>query len=479
MHPDTDMYDVVIVGGGITGLSAAWEIQTGAGHSEPRRYLLLEKDVRLGGKIQTVHLKYLDGMTCIIDGGPESFITRKPEVWDLAHELGAQDALQAIQNEASHMFVLNQGKPERVPLDPLSFIGSGLLSPKGKLRILAEPLIAPRVDDEDESLAEFVTRRLGREALDQLVGPILGGIYNTDPERQSILTTSPVMREMEREHGSLVKAMIARAMAGRKNRHSGYRRPRFVTFHNGAEQLPARLAEKLVGEIRTQAAVTAIDFHSDSYQVRLDDGQAIRARSVILATPANISARLLKEPLPGVAAALAEIRHDPIGTISLIYRASEVNLQKRIHGLMIPRREKRRIDAIQFPSLKLEGRAPEGALVARIFFGGAAPEMVALDDASLLSRVREELKDLLGIDALPIGWAVFRWMDSFPQADIGHLNRVDRIEAALPPGIQVAGSSYHGIGVPDCIRDGRAAAAKVLEQLALTEPGNSNPMIHS
>ena len=198
---------IAIIGGGITGLSAAWELQK-LGYLT---YSMIEKENRWGGKVTTTRLPTEEGGAFIIDGGPEFFITRKPELWQLAHELGIQNLLINPGSETSHIFVLTEGKPLPVPINPSLFITSPIMSTRGKLRMMAEPFISARRDGQDESLANFVTRRLGREALDRFIGPVLAGIYNTDPERQSILTTSPVMREMEAEYGSLVKAMIGRA----------------------------------------------------------------------------------------------------------------------------------------------------------------------------------------------------------------------------------------------------------------------------
>ena len=189
------MPELIIIGGGITGLSAAWEAQKNG-----ISYALLEKDSRWGGKVHTEIVEFPEG-NAIIDGGPESFITRKPEAWDLAGELGIQDSVINPGAETRHMYILDSGTPVEVPLAPVKFASSRLMSGGGKLRMMLEPFQPPKADDADESLADFVTRRLGREALDKFIGPILGGIYNTDPETQSILVSHPIMRDMESEYG--------------------------------------------------------------------------------------------------------------------------------------------------------------------------------------------------------------------------------------------------------------------------------------
>jgi oxygen-dependent protoporphyrinogen oxidase len=451
---------IVIIGGGITGLSAAWELQQ-RGHTN---YTILEQEARWGGKVITTRIPGQDGSSFIIDGGPESFITRKPEVWELAHELGIQDQIADPGSETSHMFVLTQGKPLPVPLNPLLFITSPIMSTRGKLRMMAEPFIPPRRDGQDESLASYVTRRLGREALDQFIGPVLAGIYNTDPERQSILTTSPIMREMESEYGSLVKAVIGRARKAHKKSNSTAK-PRFITFRNGAEGLVTTLTTQLAGQLRLNAAVHRLSRKNGGtgYQVGLANGEILTADALILATPANITAQFMQDLSAEIAQELAAIRHENIGTATLIFRSDDVKTKVRIHGLMAPRRERRSIDAITFTSLKMPVRAPAGYNMIRVFFGGSYPPMVLQDDDQLQQIILEELKQLLGIQAQPVQMVAYRWPHSFPQADVGHLDRLDALLTKLPQGIYLAGSSYRGIGVPDCIRQGRDAAALALQ----------------
>lgn len=453
---------IAIVGGGITGLSAAWELQSTASTS----YSLLEQDYRWGGKVVSARLPAPGGGSFIIDGGPESFITRKPEAWDLAHELDLHDQLGDPGSETSHMYVLTHGRPLAVPLNPALFITSPILSTRGKLRMLAEPFIPPRRDPGDESLADFVARRLGRPALDAFLGPVLAGIYNTDPERQSILVSSPVMREMEAGYGSLVKAMLGRMRAAGRPPKPAAPRPRFFTFQSGAETLVAGLRARLTGDLHLGSQITAITRRGESYCLELAGCESFDADAIILATPANHSASLLADVAPPAARALAAIRHENIGTATLIYRQADVHTRLRIHGLMVPRRERRAIDAITFTSLKMPGRAPADYTLVRLFFGGSAPEVVELDDAGLLAVLRRELSELLGITADPLEMVAYRWPHSFPQADVGHLDRLAELEQQLPPGIFLAGSSYRGIGVPDCIRQGRAAAAAAVQYLS-------------
>lgn len=457
------IFDSLIVGAGIAGLSAAWDLAQIQGETN---ILVLEQNSHVGGKIIT-RISETAGGRVIVDGGPESFVTRKPEVWDLAHALGLGDRLVQPFSETSKMYVLHDGRPIRVPLDPIRFFTSDIMTLRGKLRMLAEPLVKARRDDGDESLADFVSRRLGHEALERFIGPVLGGIYNANPERQSILYTAPVMREIEQEHGGLFVGSLAR-MRRRKaeNAANGAKPvPRFVAFQNGSQELVEALQGALAGKIRVNSQIVRITQRDEAYEISLQDGATIVTRSLIMATPANAAADLLQEVAPEAARKLQTIQHSSIGTITLVFRSEDLPATLDMRGLMIPRKEHRAIDALTWTSERLPGRAPQGITTLRAFFGGSQPETIALSDAALLEAVLGELRALLGIHATPSEAIAFRWPSSYPSAQVGHLDLVAQIEAELPQSIQVAGSSYRGLGVPDCIRQGRDAAQAVAQFL--------------
>jgi oxygen-dependent protoporphyrinogen oxidase len=448
------MFDVIIIGGGITGLSAAWELQ----HSRPAaKYALLEASERWGGKIASRAIE-AEGKTFLVDGGPDTLITRKPETWQLTTELDLESQVAVPASETKNIYVLDGGQVQPIPLNPLLFFRTPLLTWRGRLRLMAEPFQPARRDDADESLADFVTRRLGREALEKFIGPVLGGIYNTDPARQSILVSSPIMREMEKESGSLVLAALARAFKKPK----GPKRPRFINYEKGMQQLPDSLAAHLKGILRLNAPAVRIERTSAGFAIKLASGETLEARTVILATLAHTAADLITDLAPTSATLLKQIRHENIGTLSLVYRDEDIPAEPVINGLMIPRREKRAIDAVTVSSRKMPKRAHPGYTLLRIFFGGARPELVSYDDEKLLATVRAELRGLLNIRAEPLAHDLYRWLAGFPQAEVGHLERIDAIEASLPAGIVLAGSSYRGIAVPDCIKQGREAARKVI-----------------
>lgn len=461
---------IVIIGGGISGLSAAWELHKHGAVD----VTILEAAAQWGGKIATAHVPAPDGGAFLIEGGPDSFVSRKPELWALVHELGLGEQIVNPGSETRHMYILEKGQPVAVPLAPWAFLRSGILSARGKLRLFAEPFIAARRDDEDESLHAFATRRLGAEAAERMVGPILGGIYNSDPSRQSIMTAAPVMREMEKEYGGLVRGSVARGRAKarlrREARQSGHDLPpAFFTFTQGTQAVVDTLVSQLNADLRLNAPVKAVMRHAAGYQVVLGSGETIVAQQVILATPSNQAAQMLRELHPAAATQLAHIPQNNIGTITLAYRNSDLNLPFPLQGLMIPRREQRALDAITCPSAKLRSRAPEPYTLIRAFFGGSRPALAEMDEGELLDTVRGELKTILGIAAAPVTYRAFQWQHSFPQTDVRHLERIVAIETVLPVGIYLAGNSYRGMGVPDCVRQGVAAAQQALAAVAHQE----------
>lgn len=445
---------LVIIGGGITGLSAAWEAQ-----QRGITYTLLEASERWGGKVISSEIR-MNGARFLVDGGPDTIVTRKPEAWDLTNELGILDQVDDPGSETRGIYVLDNASPQPIPLSPFRFISSTLMTTRGKLRLLAEPFQPARTDDGDESLGDFVRRRLGEEALDKFIGPVLGGIYNTDPNIQSIMVSSPVMREMEKEAGSLVLAAIQRGFRARRS-SNGAKKPRFITYKRGLQGIVESLVGQLTGDLRLNASVRSIEQNKHGYVINLANAETIQAEAVVLATLANVASGLLRDISPEASQRLELIRHNHIGTVSLVYRESDLP-KLDINGLMIPRREKRAIDAVTFTSKKMPHRFSSGYSALRVFIGGGKPEVVEFGDEKLLAAVRGELFELLGIDAEPVAHKIFRWQNGFPQAEVGHLDLVNEIEKYLPANVALAGSSYRGIAVPDCIRQGREAVKRII-----------------
>ncbi len=476
----TETVDVAIVGGGIAGLSAAWYLQQEAPDA---RYVLLEASDRWGGKIRTDVVEDSQFGRFVVEGGPDAFITQKPWAMQMAKELGLGERLLPTNDEKRQIYVVNRGTPTPMPdgvllIVPTKFTPfalSPLISPMGKLRMGMDLFIKPKLDGEDETLADFITRRLGSEALDKIAEPLMSGIYNAEAEKQSVLATFPRFRTLEEKHGSLIKGMLA-SRAQRPAQPSNGSRPLsvFMSLADGMNELVDAIQADLRGDLRLNTGVAAIAPHADGYRLTLKDGSSVIARQVVLAIPAHAAATLLREPVPAAAAGLDAIRYVSTGTISLGFRADDIRHPLNGFGIVIPRSEKRAINAITWTSTKFDRRAPDGAVLLRCFFGGSRrPDMMQLDDAALETTVRGEIAELLGIDAPPLFHRIYRWMDANPQYDVGHLERISAIEAALPSGLHVTGSPYRGVGIPDCIHQAQQTAAALAAGLVTSPPAGT------
>ncbi|MDI9548034.1 MAG: protoporphyrinogen oxidase [Chloroflexota bacterium] len=484
---------VVIVGGGIAGLAAAYYLQKAAEQSSlPIRYTLIECSPRLGGKIVTDAVSGYGEQPFIIEGGPDSFITQKPWAYQLARELGLDDRLLGTNDAKRKIFVLNKGKPVPmpdgvlliVPTRFLPFAFSGLISPLGKLRMGMDLFIGPKRDEEDETLADFVRRRLGNEALDKIAEPLLSGIYNAEADRQSLLATFPRFRDIEKRHGSLIKGMLAALRPGAKPASHGAQTDpppasTFMSMRGGVYELIDALQLSLTGSVLCRTQASAITPAADGrYQIDVDGPEGLRtliADGLIMATPAYVAADLLADLTPAAAAKLNSIRYVSTGTVSLAFRNRELERPLDGFGLVVPRSERRPINAVTLTTNKFDYRAPDGYALVRVFFGGSrSPETLEHPDDAILDIVRGELADMLGIRAEPLFHRLYRWPRGNPQYDVGHLDLVTSIEQALPPNIFVTGSPYRGVGLPDCIRQGQQVAAQLAARLIDT-PSISSP----
>ncbi|MBA3868323.1 MAG: protoporphyrinogen oxidase [Anaerolineae bacterium] len=462
---------VVIVGGGIAGLSAAWYLQQKAAEQGLNlQYTVLEQSNRWGGKIQTEQIEGFGDAPFILEGGPDAILTRKPWALALAHELGLNERILSINQEKSRTFVVNRGKltplPDGlqllVPTKLMPFLKSPLFSLWGKLRVAFDLFVPRRESERDETLANFVRRRLGVEMLDKLAEPLLSGVYNAEAERQSILATFPQFPALEKRYGSLIKG--ARATRQPKTPDST---PPFISFETGTHELINSLVSQLTGDLRLEAGVSAIERTNDNrYIVTLDQGEQLLAEAVIMATPAKVTAPLLTGIAADASAKLDEIRYSSIGAVYLGFHKDNVSHPLDGFGFVVPSSEHRQIDGMTWMTSKWNKRAPSNHVLLRVFFGGPhTRNMMQLSDADLLTAVRAEVQSLLGINTEPVFSHIFRWHEGYPQYDLDHLERVAAIEAALPAALYVTGSSYHGIGVPDCIKQGQATAQQVLSNL--------------
>lgn len=480
---------IAIIGGGIAGLSTAWYLQNLAREqSLELEYTLLEQSDRWGGKIFTETVEGSDSQPFIVEGGPDSFLTQKPWAVQLARELGLGDRLLGTNDDDRKVFVLNNSRPTPLPDGVLlivptkvkPFALSPLISPLGKLRMGLDLFIPAKRDGQDETLAEFITRRLGHEALDKIAEPLMSGIYNAEAERQSLLATFPRFRALEEKHGSLIKGMLASRRSQNNSQRpknqaemSSYSQGQpklsmFVSLQNGTQELVTALVEALDGDLRLNSAVEELEQRDDHYRLTLNDGSHLEAEVVILAVPSYVAAQIIQPLAPEAAAELGKIRYVSTGTISLAFRREDVDLLKGF-GLVIPRSEQRLINAVTLTSTKFDHRAPDDHVLLRVFFGGSRnPQMMDIGDIDLVAIVLDELQALLGIKAKPVFCRIYRWQRANPQYDVGHLERVAAIEEMLPAGIYVTGSPYRGIGIPDCVHQGQQTARQAIKQLSAT-----------
>ncbi|MBE7490790.1 MAG: protoporphyrinogen oxidase [Planctomycetes bacterium] len=477
-----DPLRVVVVGAGISGLAFAHRVQALAARARrPLQLSVLEASGHVGGVIRT--LRWGD---CLLESGPDCWAGNKPAGVELCRELGLESDLIGTRPGVRRSFVLCDGVLQRLPegfflISPMSvraLLATPLLSPLGKLRMGLELLIGPRAETGDESLAAFVRRRFGRQALARIAQPMIAGIYTADPEKLSLQATFPQFHEMERTHGSVIRALRAKAAdaAGAElARAAGPRYGMFVTLKQGMGALPGALAAQLPpGALRVNSPVAELRREFGLWRARLGDGDELAADVLCLALPAHASARLLGDSAPELSRALGEIEYAGAAVVNFVFERGQIRHAMDGIGAVIPAAENRRLVAFSFSSVKFEGRAPAGRVVLRAFLGGALrPEIAALDAAELTRVALEELRDLVGISGQPLYSHAAGHRDAMAQYHVGHRGRVERIRAQLAArrGLCVIGNAFDGVGIPDCIRGAREAAESALRQAGMSETG--------
>jgi oxygen-dependent protoporphyrinogen oxidase len=462
---------IVVIGGGISGLAAAHRLIE---LSPTAQVTLIEASSRLGG---TIRSDERDGF--LLERGPDSFISEKPEGVALAKRLGLESRLIETNAKYRRSFIVRNGRLRAVPegfqlLAPSRiwpFLTTDIFSLPGKVRMAAD-LILPRKSANgiaDESLSSFVRRRLGREALERMAQPMVGGIYTADPETLSLRATLPRFLDMEREHRSLILALLRRGQAQRGT--SGARYSLFLSFDRGVEVLVKGLARSLAAcEIKLNTRVVRIE-RQGGWRIETDNGETLEADALCLALPAYVAADLISNINQSLATQLNQIKYASTATINLAYRRDAIQHPLDGFGFVVPFIEKRSLIACSFSSVKFANRAPNDHVLLRAFVGGALQQdMFNLDEATMLARVEKDLADLLRITERPIFAEVAKWKNSMPQYEVGHLDRVQSIEdeiarannsKQLPP-LALAGNAYRGAGIPDCIRSGEAAAQELV-----------------
>jgi protoporphyrinogen/coproporphyrinogen III oxidase len=456
------MTRIAIIGGGISGLTAAFTLE------EHRRtgaieYTLYESSPRLGGVLRTEHIH-----NCIVEAGPDSFITEKPWAADLCRTLGLGDQLIGSNDVDRKTYILVHGQLIPLP-DGLMFMVPTKILPTGlsslfswttKLRMARELLHPPRAAEADESVASLVERHYGAEMVDRLADPLLSGVYGGEAATLSVRAVLARFAEMERTHGSLGRAMLAarRKVPRRSNRPAP---PLFTSLKNGMQQLADTIVPRLnQPSLLTNAPVQSIQPRTGGWSVSAGT-KSDHFNTIILAVPALAAAQILSACSPALSAELAAISYSSSITVALGYDRDVRQSLPPGFGFLVPRTEGKRLLAATFVHNKFPHRAPEDRSLIRCFFAGSNAENIwQLSDNAIIALVRNELQQILGLRATPLFARVYKWKSAMAQYAVGHLERLDRIEHLRQqlPGLALAGNGYRGIGIPDCIRSGQDAA---------------------
>lgn len=450
------IHDCIVIGGGIAGLACASEVR----RVRPQASILvIEAENRLGGNIRTTRE---EGFT--VEWGVNGFLDSVPETLILVDRIGLRDALTPAGDAAGKRFIYRRGGLREVPMKPPAFFASDLLSLRGRLRVLGEPF-ARRRPDGDESVFGFASRRIGREAAEILVDSMVSGVYAGDSRKLSLESTFPKMAEMEREHGSLVRALIARRKeAKRAGRAGGPSGPAGVltSFRDGMESLIDRLAEGIGNEsIRMRRPVRAIERVGDRYVVDAA-GERVEGRRVIVAAPAKAAAEFLRSVDTQLAAELGGIEYAGLAVVAFAFRADAFPAgAPEGFGFLAPRNQGLRILGCLWDSSIFSHRAPSGWVLLRAMVGGAQdPDAVRMGDGDLLATVRADLATSMRIDAAPAKHWIFRHPLGIPQYGIGHGARMRRISERLEqfPGVELVGNSYRGVAINSCVKEAKELA---------------------
>ena len=468
------MKRVAIVGGGISGLSAAFYLERERRQGAPVEYTLFEKAPRLGGVMWSERAE-----GCLIEAGPDSFLTEKPWANTLCRDLGMEDQIVGSNDDARKTFILVNGRlvpmPDglmfMVPTKLLPTVFTPLFSWSTKFRMAGELLARPRPLNGDESAADFVARHFGDEVVDRLADPLLSGVYGGDADSLSVHAVLPRFVEMEQKYGSLSRGMLkarsrmkaAMAQAPRSERRG---KALFSSMHDGMQQLVDAVAAQLSPRaFRLATPLRGLELRGQEWLALKEGGGSEPYDHVIVATPAYVAAALLRAADSRLAATLDQIPYSSSITVALGYDAAQFAREPEGFGFLVPWGENKRMRACTYVHNKFPHRAPADKRLLRVFLGGTRDkEVLSLSDADILSIVTRELKQIIGLDAPPRFTRVYRWNRAMAQYSVGHLDRVAEIERLRRemPGLGLAGNAYKGIGVPDCVRTGMDAASEIL-----------------
>jgi len=457
MQPNITKTDVMVIGGGVSGLSSAYKL-----HESGCKVLLLEKNNRLGGSIQT---KNMDDF--IIDCGPNSTLETSPQIRTFIEDLGLADERIYANQQAKKRYILRGGKLEALPATPLAFIKSKLFSTRAKFRLLAEPFIAPAPEGKEETVAEFVTRRLGREFLDYAINPFIAGVYAGDPKKLCVRNAVAKVYALEKNYGSLIKGAVQGARKRKKSGEVEKTKAELFSFKTGMSCLINRLSEKLGNAILTDTEIKSIHKNENYYSVIIKTPRGektVETRAILFTTPAYATAELLRGFSQPLAGTLREIRYPAVAMVFVGYKKQPDCRPLDGFGYLIPEVEKRNTLGVIWSSTIFPQRTPENGVALTTFVGGdRQPEIALKDKDELLKIVQADLKGILNLNAKPDVVHIQQWKKAIPQYTIGHGKRmaeVERFEAQFP-GLFISGNFRGGISVGDCIVNSSATFKKI------------------
>jgi len=465
------MKRIAIIGGGISGLSAAFALEQQRSRGARLEYALFESSQRSGG---VIHTEQIDG--CVVEAGPDSFLTEKPWAADLCHELGLADQLIGSRDAERKTYILVKGRlvplPDglmfMVPTKLLPVFASPLFSWRTKLRMVREWFYRTGRSSSESTVAEFVERHYGREMVDRVADPLLTGVYGGSADELGVESVLPRFFEMEAKHGSLGRAMGA-MRRGPADQMST--RPLFTSLQNGMQQMVDALLVRIPGTAqRLNVRVEAVTPESGKWLVVSGGRRTEEFDAVIVATPAYVAAELLSSASAELEDKLNAIRYSSSVTVILGYDQKTRAALPAGFGFLVPRNESRRILAATFVHNKFSHRAPEDRSLIRCFLGGTRDEGILQDSEDEIQViVRHELEQILGIRAEPLFVRIYKWKQAMAQYGVGHNKSIERVWKLLAamPGLALAGNAYDGIGVPDCVRSGSEAVTKILADLAI------------
>jgi oxygen-dependent protoporphyrinogen oxidase len=484
---------VIIIGAGAAGLGAAYKVRRAAEAGVDVDCVLVEKGERPGGKLASDIVHDADGNEFVVDGGSDAFVSGKPAIARIARLLGISDEMVPAREENKKTLIVKGSRLIEMP-DGIMMFAPTKLVPLATTRLYSWPakfrmaldLVLPRkvkwaegdtAQDHDETLESFVVRRMGRECLDRLAEPLVGGVHASDPSEMSLAATFPNFLEMEQEFGSLIRGFLNERKKREAMRKKYPPKPGakpwafFNTFKRGMQQLTDGMADAIGrGRIRTGVVATAVERAGEGWRVTLSTGEVLEGDAVIVATEGWAAEKLTRGVDAQIADLLGSIPYSSSATVPMAFRAQDCPADLEWFGILCPMVERRPLLAVTLSSSKWPERSPADRVLLRGFIGGPQNQhLLEASDAELIETTRAQIVDLLGMepDAQPVFSSVYRWNGGMPQYTLGHLDRVDRIESLSDgiPGFALAGGAFRGVGVPNCIESGERAVTKVLGDL--------------